>query len=44
MPRNSGAILWISESVFLHAVSLDSEVTVGASGIPQEYKGLLRHS
>ena len=28
MPRNSGAILWISESVFLYAVSLDSKMAV----------------
>ena len=28
MPRISGAILWISESVFLYAVSLDSKMAV----------------
>ena len=28
MPRNSGAILWISESVFLYVVSLDSKMAV----------------
>ena len=27
-PGNSGAILWISESVFLYAVSLDSKIAV----------------
>ena len=28
LPRISGAILWISESVFLYAVSLDSKMAV----------------
>ena len=44
MLRNSGAILWISESVFLYAVSLDSEMAVfchgGSTDAPEGGLGL----